>query len=112
NNQATTSSGYFPAADWPNHQRLHQYTRGHNATYGGVTLNIDSDYVDVGGAAGGALFPDGTFVQLSGTTDYFEIAGGAPLYVSNWSDVNGPPQTPPTVITQQQLDSLNPVPAN
>jgi hypothetical protein len=51
-------------------------------------------------------------VQLSGTTDYFEIAGGAPLFVSNWSDVNGPPQTPPTVITQQQYDSLNPVPAN
>jgi hypothetical protein len=112
NNQATTSSGYIPAADWPNHQRLHQYQGGHNATYGGVTLNIDSDYVDVGGAAGSALFPDGTFVQLSGTTDYFEIAGGAPLFVSNWSDVNGPPQTPPTVITQQQYDSLNPVPAN
>ena len=68
NNQETTSDPYVPSADWPNHQRLHQYRGGHNATYDGATINIDSDYVDAGGAAGGALFPNGTFVQVSGTT--------------------------------------------
>ncbi len=31
---------------WKNHQRIHQYTGGHNETYGGVTLNIDSDVID------------------------------------------------------------------
>jgi hypothetical protein len=110
NGQASTASGYVPSADWPNHQRLHQYQGGHNETYGGATLNIDNDYVDVGGAAGGALLPDGTFVQVSGTAPVYEIAGGAPVWVSNWSDIGGP-QTY-TVITQQQFDSLNPVPAN
>ena len=31
---------------WPNHQRIHQYRGGHKETFGGVTLTIDSDYVD------------------------------------------------------------------
>jgi hypothetical protein len=110
NGQQTTASGYVPAADWPNHQRLHQYQGGHNATYGGVTINIDSDYVDAGAASGSVVFPNGTFVQVSGTTSYWEIAGGAPLYVNDWSDVGG--AQPYTVITQQQFDALNPVPVN
>ena len=110
NGQATTSSGYIPVADWPSHQRLHQYQGGHNATYGGVTINIDSDYVDAGAASGTALFPNGAFVQVSGTPQFWEIAGGAPLFVNDWTDVGG--VQPYTVITQQQFDALNPVPAN
>jgi photosystem II stability/assembly factor-like uncharacterized protein len=31
---------------WMNHQRLRQYTGGHNETWGGVTLNIDSNVLD------------------------------------------------------------------
>ena len=110
NGQPSTVSAYIPAADWPNHQRLHQYQGGHNAAYGGVTINIDSDYVDAGGASGSALFPNGTFVQVSGTTDFWEIAGGAPLFVSSWTDVGG--VQPYTVITQQQFNALSAVPAN
>ena len=82
NGQQNTNSSVVPSADWANHQRLHQYQGGHNATYGGVTINIDSDYVDAGGAAGDALFPNGTFVQVSGAPNFYEIAGGAPLIVS------------------------------
>jgi glycoside hydrolase-like protein len=110
NGQQSTSSAYLPITDWPNHQRLHQYQGGHNATYGGVTINIDSDYVDAGAASGTALFPNGTFVQVSGDTSFYEIAGGAPLFVSDWNAVGG--AQPYTVITQQQFDALNPVPAN
>ncbi len=40
---------------WPNHQRLHQYKGGHKETWGGVTLNIDSDYLD--GAIASAIAP-------------------------------------------------------
>ena len=75
-----------------------------------MTINIDSDYVDAGAAAGGALFPNGSFVQVSGSPYFYEIAGGAPLLVSNWSDVGG--AQPYTVITQQQFDALNPVPTD
>ncbi len=31
---------------WSDHQRVHQYQGGHKETYGGVRLNIDSNYVD------------------------------------------------------------------
>jgi hypothetical protein len=31
---------------WSDHQRVHQYQGGHNETYGGVTINIDTNAVD------------------------------------------------------------------
>jgi hypothetical protein len=31
---------------WTDHQRVHQYSGGHNESYGGVTINIDSNAVD------------------------------------------------------------------
>lgn len=49
----TTSDPNIPSTDWINHQRLHQYSGGHNETYGGVTINIDGDYLD--GATAGAV---------------------------------------------------------
>ncbi len=54
NGQQTTSDPYVPSADWANHQRLHQYRGGHNETYGGVTINIDSNYLDGATAYTGA----------------------------------------------------------
>ena len=45
---------YVSDAVWTNHQRVHQYKGGHKETWAGVTINIDSDYVDgpvVGGSA-------------------------------------------------------------
>ena len=45
---------YVSDAVWANHQRVHQYKGGHNETYGGVTINVDSNIVDsavVGGIA-------------------------------------------------------------
>ena len=35
-----------PETAWANHQRIHQFRGGHDDTYGGVTINVDSDYVD------------------------------------------------------------------
>ncbi len=53
----STSDPNIPAAAWSNHQRLHQYSGAHNETYGGVTINIDGDYLDGATAAGGAASP-------------------------------------------------------
>jgi hypothetical protein len=36
----------LPDSLWNNHQRVHQYIGGHNESYGGVTMNIDSNAVD------------------------------------------------------------------
>jgi hypothetical protein len=40
---------------WANHQRVHQYKGGHRETWGGVTINIDNNYVD--GPVLGGLTP-------------------------------------------------------
>jgi hypothetical protein len=45
---------YISDADWSNHQRVHQYKGGHRETYGGVTINIDSNVVDSVVVGGGA----------------------------------------------------------
>ena len=111
NGEQNTTSAYVPSGDWANHQRLHQYQGGHNATYGGATINIDSDYVDAGGAGGNALFPNGTFVQVSGSGPASSRSRAARRCSwSDWSDVGG--AQPYTVITPQQFDSLNPVPTD
>jgi hypothetical protein len=36
----------LPNADWPNHQRLHQYSGPHNEKWGGDTEEIDTDAAD------------------------------------------------------------------
>ena len=46
NNQENTLSPVVPSTAWANHQRIHQFRGGHDDTYGGVTINIDSNYVD------------------------------------------------------------------
>jgi hypothetical protein len=50
-----TGDSQIPANLWPDHQRIKQYQGGHNETYGGATINIDSDTLDVG--AGGTTPP-------------------------------------------------------
>jgi hypothetical protein len=47
NNQENVRSNYVDSQNWANHQRAHQYYGGHNATNSGITLNIDSNYVDL-----------------------------------------------------------------
>jgi peptidoglycan hydrolase-like protein with peptidoglycan-binding domain len=48
NGVADTNGGsFFASKYWVNHERLHQYAGGHNETWGGVTINIDNDYLDV-----------------------------------------------------------------
>jgi hypothetical protein len=55
---------WVPNTDWIYHQRLHQYLGGHNETYRGATINIDSDFLDgavgVAGGGGGAGGGSGT----------------------------------------------------
>ena len=49
NGVANTDGGpYLSDAGWANHQRIHQYKLDVSASYGGYTLNIDKDFLDVG----------------------------------------------------------------
>jgi hypothetical protein len=56
NSVADTNDTNVSAGHWANHQRVHQYRGGHNESHGGVTINIDSDYLDVA-VTGGPVPP-------------------------------------------------------
>ena len=49
-NRVANSDGgpYLSDSVWTNHQRIHQYHNGVNVRYGGYTLNIDKNFLDVG----------------------------------------------------------------
>jgi hypothetical protein len=63
NGQANTLDPYVSSSSWSLHQRLHQYRGGHDETYGGITINLDNDYVD--GATVGAFAPAPTLPPLT-----------------------------------------------
>lgn len=110
--QATTNDSYVPSGDWAGANRIRQYVGGHNETYGGVTINIDTDYLN-GATAGGSPsspFADGTFIQASGDPNVYRVAGGAAMLVSSWSGFGG--AQPVTMTTAAQLAALAPYPAN
>lgn len=43
-----TASEYISNTAWNPHSRVKQYRGGHNETHGGVTINIDNDFIDTG----------------------------------------------------------------
>jgi hypothetical protein len=110
--QATTNDSYVPSGDWAGANRIRQYVGGHNETYGGVTINIDTDYLN--GATAGATpvspFPDGTFIEASGDPNIYRVAGGAAMLVSSWSGFGG--AQPVTMTTAAQLAALPSYPAS
>jgi Domain of unknown function (DUF1906) len=91
NGQASSSDPYIPSYAWTQQQRIHQYRGGHDERYGGVTINIDNNYVDgatVGNVAATAANED--------PIGRFEVIGSpAPgqLRVRGWTlDKNAPTQ--------------------
>jgi hypothetical protein len=98
----TLSDPAIPDQHWANHQRIHQFRGGHQETWGGVTVNIDSNSMDAP-LAPSQLAADGAFVQTAGVV--YRMAGGAPIVVSDWAAVGGGPQ-PATTLSQSQFDSL------
>ncbi|HET9657262.1 MAG TPA: glycoside hydrolase domain-containing protein [Kineosporiaceae bacterium] len=60
---ATTDDAVVPSEFWSAHQRAKQFRGGHDETYGGVRINIDSDYLDV--AANSSIPLDTTPPALS-----------------------------------------------
>jgi hypothetical protein len=45
-NAATVQDPAVPDGSWSPHQRIKQFAGGHKEAHGGVTLNIDKDYLD------------------------------------------------------------------
>ena len=99
-----TDDPEVPDTLWANHQRIRQYLGGHQETWGGVTINIDSNTVDAS-LAPSTLAADGSFVAVSGRPELYRMAGGAPILTTSWESVGVAPQ-PVTTLSQSQFDSL------
>jgi hypothetical protein len=88
NGAQNTSDPVVPASAWASHQRLHQYRGGHNETYGGVTINIDNDYVD-GATVGTATAASGD--DPIGYLDLAKASAPGQIRVRGWAfDPNAP----------------------
>ena len=121
---ATTNSSYMPGNIWTGHQRIHQYSGGHNETYGGVTINIDGDQLDA--SLGGSSQPPPPWlthagfrisvaINSNGTAEWFaRTAAGqvahawqAPVGALTWSNARTVGNSPkgivanPTAVAQQ-----------
>ena len=70
--RANTSTSYLRPDGWMPHARIKQYQGGHNETWGGVTINIDRNFIDLGRGSvaepetycGGVRIGFGTYEQL------------------------------------------------
>ncbi len=93
NGLKNTDDPYVPDYAWTPHRRIHQYRGGHDETYGGVTINIDNNYVD--GATVGALPPPDTMPR--GRLD----SAGSPLSgqvrLTGWAYDPSVPTAPTTI---------------
>jgi hypothetical protein len=83
NGREDTEEPGVPSNAWANHQRIHQFRGGHNDTYGGVTINIDSDYVD--GATVGVGTPPVGESDPIGSLELTGSPAAGQLRVKGWA---------------------------
>ena len=72
NGAANTLDPILTSTEWAGHHRVHQYQGGQNVTYGGATINIDQDYLDVQQeVTGGSPQASQAAAQSAGDVDAF-----------------------------------------
>lgn len=92
NGRASASDPYVPASAWADHQRIHQYRGGHDETYGGVTINIDNNYVEGATAGSGSSSDD-----PRGSFDAVSSPAPGQVQVSGWAFDPNAPQKPVSI---------------
>ncbi|MGP7996918.1 MAG: glycoside hydrolase domain-containing protein [Streptosporangiaceae bacterium] len=87
NGEANTQDPNVPATDWSQHQRVHQYLGGQNVSYGGDTINIDQDYLNVQRQAmtGGSAQVSPAAAQPAGAVDAFFRGTGGQLWRASFT---------------------------
>ncbi|HEX5761489.1 MAG TPA: glycoside hydrolase domain-containing protein [Solirubrobacterales bacterium] len=78
----TADDPYVPDDAWSEHQRIRQYRGGHDERWGGVTINIDNNYVE-GGTAGGS--GSSATADPKGKVDLVEAPQPGQVRVSGWA---------------------------
>jgi hypothetical protein len=86
----TADDPYVPDDAWSAHQRIRQYRGGHDERWGGVTINIDNNWVE-GGTAGGASAPSD---DPKGKLDLVEAPLPGQVRLSGWAFDPSAPGTP------------------
>jgi hypothetical protein len=119
----TTNSSYMPSNMWTNHQRIHQYLGNHLATYGGVSIDIDTDRLDVnlGGAPTTPKPPNppttsngpriSIAINANGTAEWFAKSAGkqlihswqAPVGSLTWSAMHVLGRSPSTIASNPSV---------
>ena len=89
NNVADPNSGFIRPDGWVGH-RIHQYQGGHKETWGGVTINIDRNYLDLS-AAGTATTP--TTPTTTTTSDKLSDPKCTPTSINRAAYVYTAPRT-------------------
>jgi Domain of unknown function (DUF1906) len=89
NGRTSTEDPYVPASAWADHQRIHQYRGGHDETYGGVTINIDNNYVEGATAGTGSSNDD-----PRGSFDSVSSPAPGQVQISGWAFDPNAPQSP------------------
>jgi hypothetical protein len=92
NSQENTLDSVVPSTAWPNHQRIHQFRGGHDETWGGTTINIDSNYVD--GATVGVGTPPVGESDPIGSLELTGAPAKGTVRVKGWAlDPDAPTET-------------------
>jgi Domain of unknown function (DUF1906) len=90
NGQKNTIDPYVPANAWNLHQRIHQYSGGHDETWGGVTINIDNNYVEGATVGNAVASPD----DPTGSFDFVNSPAPGQVRISGWAFDPNAPQKP------------------
>jgi hypothetical protein len=87
NGKANTRDGAFRHGEWTNHRRLHQYSGNVTQTFGGDTIDIDQDYLNVLLASpGGTSQATSAVTRPDGTIEVFYRGADGQL----WREVRWP----------------------
>ncbi|MFH8388043.1 DUF1906 domain-containing protein, partial [Kitasatospora sp. NPDC018058] len=81
NGAADTNEPSVPGNAWANHQRVHQYSGNVTESWGGVSINIDRDYLDV--VAGQPASPTGVGVYRPSDQVFYEANQSGGVFGSN-----------------------------
>jgi Domain of unknown function (DUF1906) len=89
NGHASAADPYVPSTAWSGHH-IHQYAGGHDESYGGVTINIDNDYLE-GGTGGGSAF---AAAEPKGRLEAVASPLPGQVSISGWAFDPSAPTTP------------------
>jgi len=89
NGEANTTDPVIPAADWAAGDRAHQFNGANDETYGGDTIDVDQDYLDVSLTPPGPANPGQSALLTSGGTAADFVIRSGNLYTYDQTSPGG-----------------------